>query len=208
MAFYLLFLMVSSVYVISVESASQEIDTSCSAYRKLAETDSSKSTGPQPSKVVTINSKAGSNGPFGGSSMIQIETPSAAIWIPKCETGDFQNMPNLPAYLSLQKRQLNNEQFCVIPRSGAIVFDPAKNLPKGGKLPTKIYCECNVYKNVFHGAHGRGLKGPDCDPIDGSYKPLQQYPDGACSCFSKDGKLRSSDYKCDKKDPCTNAVLV
>ena len=123
------------------------MDTSCVAYRKLA--DSTEPGSAQPSKVTTVRSATGVVAPVGLiPANIPIETPSKTIWIPKCD----KDSPIW--YITLQTRQ-NGEQFCVVPQSGGVVFDPAKTAPKSD-LPLgntgRLYCECNVFKNVFHGS--------------------------------------------------------
>ncbi|OQV20976.1 hypothetical protein BV898_05050 [Hypsibius exemplaris] len=144
-------------------------DNTCQAYRQLALNPNSNLTG-----VVT------SGGP-GFSS--KIETPSYSVWIPMCDQAGL--------YVPLQTRQ-NFQQFCVLPRTGEIAFDPASQGRTGSGSST-LFCQCFVARQTVVSGHFRDFM-PDCDATTGLYKLVQRYPSGKMQCYSPTGNIISEQF--------------
>ena len=117
---------------------SAAVDTRCPAFKALADATENGTT--QPSQLEIVYSSVGSIGPQGGSANITVETPSKTIWVPQCD--------QFGSYIELQVRQ-NGEQFCVVPTSGAVVFDPAQTVSEEEALFGTIYCQCNVWRFTY-----------------------------------------------------------
>ena len=98
-------------------------DNTCVTYRKIA-------TDPTATQSGLILS----GGPGFTS---KVELPSQTNWVPLCDQNGL--------YLPLQTRQ-NGQQFCVLPQTGEIAFDPFKTQQAPIKMP--IFCACFVARQT------------------------------------------------------------
>jgi hypothetical protein len=71
----------------------------------------------------------------------RLEMPSKSGWVPKCDKDGM--------YHPIQTRQ-NKEQFCVLPKTGEIAYDPSKNKStNASRVATSIFCDCFIQRRAI-----------------------------------------------------------
>ena len=74
-----------------------------------------------------------------------MELPDKANWVPQCDQDGL--------YKPRQTR-LNKEQFCVVPSTGEIAFDPFRAKAANETVATPVFCPCFVQQRIVQsGVH-------------------------------------------------------